>query len=337
MLNHRNWILNCLNYSGMCVALLLVCSHVHAQNQTEQPSTDEATSYQAEFADAEEQVWEFGMKLSCTGGYAKTIVGSSPLPMEWPEQEVELFEETKSSNVGKIKIRNLKGHAKLMTFTVARMNDGETAEAILRFRVKRSNSLPPEFPEQFRIAKKIPTKLKTFLKPSPFIESNHKKIKEIGQQIFEDNKDECPWDQVQAIYSWVRENVTYKFDKKIHTCVEAIESGTGDCEELSSLFIAICRSQGIPARAVWVPGHTYPEFYLEDETGKGHWFPCQAAGALHEFGEIVEDRPILQKGDRFKLPVSKETKRYVEHECWAKESTGVVKIEAGVMNKVESE
>ena len=81
----------------------------------------------------------------------------------------------------------------------------------------------------------------------------------------------------------------------------ALKDGTGDCEELTSLFIAICRAANIPARTVWVPGHCYPEFYLVDDKGEGHWFPCQSAGK-REFGGISETRPILQKGDSFRPP-----------------------------------
>ena len=36
-----------------------------------------------------------------------------------------------------------------------------------------------------------------------------------------------------------------------------------------------------------MPGHCYPEFYLEDDKGEGHWFPCQSAGT-REFGGITE-------------------------------------------------
>ena len=81
----------------------------------------------------------------------------------------------------------------------------------------------------------------------------------------------------------------------------ALKDKTGDCEELTSLFIALCRASDIPARTVWVPGHCYPEFYLEDDEGKGHWFPCQAAGS-RAFGGIPEQKPILQKGDNFSVP-----------------------------------
>jgi hypothetical protein len=61
---------------------------------------------------------------------------------------------------------------------------------------------------------------------------------------------------------------------------------------------------------VWIPDHCYPEFYLEDEQGKGTWFPCQAAGT-RQFGEMDEYRPILQKGDRFKVPEKGQQVRYI--------------------------
>jgi hypothetical protein len=65
---------------------------------------------------------------------------------------------------------------------------------------------------------------------------------------------------------------------------------------MTSLFVALCRANGIPARTVRVPGHCYPEFYLLERNGKGHWFPCQAAGT-RAFGAMPDPRPVLQKGD----------------------------------------
>ena len=74
--------------------------------------------------------------------------------------------------------------------------------------------------------------------------------------------------------------------------------------------MAICRNLNIPARVVWIPDHCYPEFYLEDANGEGHWYPCQAAGT-RQFGRMDETRPVLQKGDRFKVPEKKQPVRYV--------------------------
>ena len=48
---------------------------------------------------------------------------------------------------------------------------------------------------------------------------------------------------------------------------------------------------------VWVDEHQYAEFTLEDEAGKGHWYPVQSAGS-RAFGEMrrlmlsASDQPL---------------------------------------------
>ena len=294
--------------------------------------------FQMEFDQAEEKVWEFGLRLSCSNGIAEKVSVAVPVPIAWPEQKVELLDENRSGNIGKITYRTLDRSARFMAFRITKLGDGDVAEATVRYRVTRGSTLAPEDTTDFRIAKKLTGRTKSWLRPSPFIESKEKRIVDIGKKLAAETKTLSDWEQVEAIYTWVRENVEYKFDQQIHSCVAALDAGHGDCEELSSLFIAICRSRGIPARAVWVPGHTYPEFYLEDKTGKGHWFPCQAAGARHEFGEMREHRPILQKGDRFKLPGKGRTvERYVKPTVSAVHATGSLKIEEWIMREVEVE
>ena len=200
------------------------------------------------------------------------------------------------------------------------MGAGDSATGLIRFKVKKRYIAAPKDVSQYRIAKKVSKKLKTFLKPSPMIESNHRRIKTIAKELRDDTLN--GWDQVETYYKWVRKNIEYKFDVQNRSCLEALDSKFGDCEELSATFIAICRASGIPARAVWVPGHTYPEFYLEDETGEGHWFPCQAAGT-YEFGSMSDDKPILQKGDRFRIPGQREEVRYLRPTLTAKEGAGL--------------
>ena len=117
------------------------------------------------------------------------------------------------------------------------------------------------------------------------------------------------WWEVEALYDWVRENITY-VNGDLKTVREALRDREGDCEEMTSTFVALCRAARIPARVVWIPNHCYPEFYLEDAEGKGHWFPCQVAGTRN-FGSMPEYLPILQKGDRFKVPERTELQRYL--------------------------
>ena len=204
-----------------------------------------------------------------------------------------------------------------MVVKVNRLNNGEVAEATIIVKAERTVQETPDGFDEYQFAKKVPGNVKQYLRPSPYIDSGNKEISKLAKGISID-EDLPASEQVEEIYRWVRKTLEYKFDTKIHTCMEAVKNGHGDCEELSSLFIAVCRARGIPSRAVWVSGnraggasHTYPEFYLEDKDGEGHWIPCQAAGD-YEFGKMTDIRLILQKGDRFKLPGRREVLRYIE-------------------------
>jgi len=238
--------------------------------------------------------WEFGLQIDSPAA-SRQISATFPVPREWPEQEVELLEEFQSDNVSKFDRKKPTKWTEQFAFTVKQIPAGQSEKAYVRFRVKKKMIQAPKDTSVFVKAKKVPSKLKDFLKPSPLIESKDKRIRAIAAELEDSSLN--AWDQV-------------KFDKVNRSCLEALDNEHGDCGELSSLFIALCRAQGVPARAVWIPGHTYPEFYLQDATGKGHWFPCQAAGS-YAFGSMAEIRPILQKGDRFKMPGEKEPVRYV--------------------------
>jgi transglutaminase-like putative cysteine protease len=209
----------------------------------------------------------------------------------------------------KIGYENREGSVKIMTIQIPQLSAGQEVKAIATLEIRRNAILPPEDTSLYVLpnTKKLPAAIRRYLAPSSLIESNDPKIKSLSKEIGADK--EKAWEKVEAYYDWVRENVKYKAGP-IKGALAGLKDGTGDCEELTSLFIALCRAADIPARTVWVQGHCYPEFYLEDEKGGGHWFPCQAAGS-REFGGIVETRPILQKGDNFKPPPGeKKVQRY---------------------------
>ncbi len=287
----------------------------HTLAQTPQAETGTATSESTDssaantFGKPVRTVWDFGLEIQATDK-ASGIAATVPVPMEWPEQSIRVLGEHRSGGVGQFKHRNLTKEARQLQFNVNRISSNENAIGFETYEVLRRPILKPAEPKQLQIADPVPGKVKRFLKPSPYIESRHTRIRAIAAKLKAQHGDGSAWEWVESIYRYVRETVEYKFDKQIHSCLEALESGHGDCEELSSLFIAICRASDIPARAVWIPGHTYPEFYLVDPQGNGHWFPCQAAG-IYEFGEMNETRPVLQKGDQFRLPGQRKPVRYV--------------------------
>lgn len=227
-------------------------------------------------------------------------VATVPVPDEWPEQRVAIVKEDVSPSVKSLTYRTIAGGggAKQMVVEIPQLPAGQEARALVTFEVTRRAISAPAETSIYAIPKKVPRQLMLDVGPSPYIESRHPKIVAAAKEAVGEN--ESDWKKVEAIYDWTREHVIYKAGD-LKGAVRALHDKEGYTDELTSVFIALCRAQKIPARTVFVPGHCYAEFYLEDDAGQGHWFPCQPAG-MRSFGAIDDVRPILQKGDNFKNP-----------------------------------
>ena len=254
------------------------------------------------------QHWQVGLVLT-TPVTCTNILATFPVPMEWPEQKVKVISQTVDRQVTGWKIRDLVGGAKQVVLKMGRVTAGARAELTLTLEVTRSRTLAPQKTDDLVIPKKLDRSMRLFIGPSPQIDISNPRIKTAAKELAARDY-ENDWDRVEQIYDYVREKVKY-VEGPLKNASVALRDGRGDCEEMTSLFVALCRRARVPARMVWIPEHCYPEFYLEDGEGEGHWFPCQAAGT-RQFGRMDEDKPILQKGDRFTVPEKKGTPvRYV--------------------------
>jgi len=259
--------------------------------------------------------WRIGVVVKARGAVTG-ILATTPVPMDWPEQTVTIVREEKTPNVGRLSYRTLDGGVRQMVVTIPRLAEGDEAQAVVTCQVAKRQILEPTDTTGLVPPAKTSRELAKYLLPSPYIESKHPRIQSLAEQITAGKS--AGWETTAAVFDWVRANVKYEFAEQIKPAIAALEDGQGDCEELSSLMIALCRASEIPARAIWVPGHCYPEFYLQDAAGRGHWYPCQAAGAERQFGSMIEDRPILQKGDNFRVPEERGPQRYVKQFLTAK-------------------
>jgi hypothetical protein len=277
--------------------------------------------------------WRFGVVVRATDGPVSDIRATMPVPEDWPEQTVRIIAQAKSPKVGSVSFRSLDQGVKLLVVAIPRLAVSEEASASVTFEVIKRRLEAPVQTEIYRIPKSTSAVAK-YLAPSPFIESRDAKIASLATKLAADQP--SAWTKAETIFDWVRANVKYEFAEQIKPATAALSDGVGDCEELSSLFIALCRASKIPARAVWVPGHTYPEFALADEQGRMHWFPCQAAGEDRQFGSMVEDRPILQKGDNFSVPGERGSQRYVKQMLTAKDAAAPPQVRF-VLERVQDE
>ncbi len=243
------------------------------------------------------QRYRVGVRVVAEGGPCRGLYATLPVPADWPEQKVRIVEEDFSRGVRGPQYRFLGDGVKQMVITIPSLASGGSEQAIVTFELERAAIEPPKDPDAWRIPVKPSRELRAYLGSAPYVETRDPKIVRFAKEAAGEHQG---WRRVEAIYDAVREKVEYR-NGDLKGARRALADGWGDCEELTCLFIAAARSQDIPARTVWVEGHCYPEFYMEDDAGNGCWHPCQAAGT-RAFGSMPDQLPILQKGDSFRDP-----------------------------------
>ena len=133
--------------------------------------------------------------------------------------------------------------------------------------------------------------LAQYLAPDALVPVGHEILQPIQAEIHQMRDDDSPSATARAIYDWVVDNVEYK---KVGTgwgngdTFWACNERYGNCTDFHSLFIALARSEGIPARFEMgfpVPQdreegeisgyHCWVQFYLSERG----WVPIDASEA----------------------------------------------------------
>ncbi|MEW4456092.1 transglutaminase family protein [Bremerella sp. JC817] len=261
--------------------------------------------------------FETGFTLQVQGP-ALGVTATFPVPANWQDQKVELVRQELPPGAS-LKFLDLDGTSQARV-DIPRMSAGETAKVMLYFQVDRQPIVAPNRPESLTAPsqKQLDRTQRKYLLPGPFVESRDNKITTVAQSLAK--PDASTWDQVEAYYDFVHQNVTYE-NGPMKGAVAALEEGRGDCEEMTTLFVALCRAGNIPARTVWVPGHCYPEFLTKTDDGTDRWVAVEMTGDF-PFGQSPEKRPILQKGDNFRIAGSRKPQHYVKQELAIRDYKG---------------
>jgi hypothetical protein len=307
-ISRRTWLAVCSAASG--TAVLRQSSSVWSQdaaNTSDPAETPPAAAARLSYDQPQVQKWRIGLILNTPVALAN-VFATFPIPRDWPEQTVTLSSQTIDNAVSKWELREVAEGAKQVALSMDQVAARSEVELTLDFAIERRRILPPTVTDDLVLPKRNDRDLRPYMGNSPQIDASSPRIKNVSRELAAHESD-TPWQRVERIYDWVRENIKY-VEGDLKNASAAIKDGQGDCEEMTSLVVALCRNAQVPARMVWVHEHCYPEFYLEDGEGNGFWFPCQAAGT-RQFGQMQEYRPILQKGDRFKVQETKTPVRYV--------------------------
>jgi hypothetical protein len=306
----------------LAAAIFFVAPLVARAQFDAKPAGDDAA---VPLGKSETHKWEFGIIITAVGGPCAGLSGTVPVPQDWPEQQVKVVGEEITPAVRRHSYRTNEGLKQLL-FEVPQLAAGQSATCLVTLEITRSEQLPPIDPGSLVVGKEVPRELRRYLGSSPFIESTNSKFRSLVKSLTEGQ--ENAWDQIEAIYDGVRERVQFEPEHKdkFKGAVRALADGKADKEDLNSLFVALCRAQKVPARMVWPLDSCHAEFYLEGAAGKGLWIPCQLHGE-RQFGRLSDHRPILEKGDNFKVPEKKDPQRFVSEFLTGKGGGGKPQVE----------
>ncbi|WP_327358847.1 transglutaminase-like domain-containing protein [Streptomyces sp. NBC_01304] len=143
-----------------------------------------------------------------------------------------------------------------------------------------------------RTERQTPKDVQRFLTPGTYIDSDHPAVREAAGRIAPDAEGT---DKARALYEWVRDSIgycsippgrrismgDYLRDLETYRASSVLAEGHGFCVSKASLFTAMCRASGIPARPAFadVVNHHYSGRRIRGATGTNVF-------AWHGFTEV---------------------------------------------------
>jgi transglutaminase-like putative cysteine protease len=266
-----------------------------------QPPTD-----QAGFLEPRWYSLKVGIEIESRGSLSG-VLATTPVPVDCPEQK--LNEEQVKTSGCEAQVRELAPYSRQLVLAAEDLAPGQTISATATYNLTGYKQYLKYERDRFPAAQKIPADVRQlYLGDSTGIQTRAPQVRALLKKLVPETLH--PWDQARRFADWVRANIKPQLGPYT-SVLAAIENLRGDCEEMSAVFVALCRAAGIPARLVWVPNHNWSEFYLVDEHDQGHWIPVHTA-CYHWFGWTGVHELVLQKGDRITTPEKPTSYRLVK-------------------------
>ena len=259
---------------------------------------------------------EVGIELEGTGN-AGEVMSTTTVPVAYPEQKIDSVQiKTQGCEA---EIRQLTPTAAQLFLITPEIAKGQIIRAVAHYKLTLFKQYFAYERDQFPEKQEIPADVRRgFLQDSPGIQTKIREVRELAASLAK-QAGKHPWDLAKAFADWVPRNIKPQLGS--YTSVSAaLETKRGDCEEMAGVFVALCRAVNIPARLVWIPNHTWAEFFLVDGDKQGHWIPAHTA-CYSWFGWNGVHELVLQKGDRVQIPERRRQVRLMDD--WTRATGGM--------------
>jgi len=117
-------------------------------------------------------------------------------------------------------------------------------------------------------------------------------IKSTAQTVLEKANSNNSFIVAKELFKWLKQNTVYQIhttNNNVQPAIKTYQLGLGDCDDLSFLYLSLCRSVGIPARfisgflleesngVVGAIGHAWAEIFVGRNISNDGWIPIECS------------------------------------------------------------
>lgn len=141
-----------------------------------------------------------------------------------------------------------------------------------------------------------------------FIDPDDLDIKAKANKIYNSAGTDNAFLIAKELFIWLKQNTAYQIhtgSNDVQPASATFNCNTGDCDDLSFLYISLCRAIGIPARFIRgilvdkesAVSHAWVEVYVGGGIGKNGWIPVECAGtAINTDTEVNQNFGVESAG-----------------------------------------
>ena len=143
-----------------------------------------------------------------------------------------------------------------------------------------------------------PTKSERYLqlqsnRSARLIDPTNSNIKSVAQNVVDEAETDNSFLLAKSLFLWLKENTAYQIHNdagSVQPAAVTFQKKTGDCDDLSFLYISLCRAAGVPARFIRgyllsedITGtmiatpHAWTEVFVGGSIGDDGWIPVECA------------------------------------------------------------
>jgi hypothetical protein len=146
-----------------------------------------------------------------------------------------------------------------------------------------------------------------------FIDPFDQYILETTSEIYANVKTNNSFSVAKELFKWLKQHTTYKIhdlnDNEVQSARTTFIRGTGDCDDLSFLYISLCRSLLIPSRFIRgflldennVIQHAWVEVFVGGGISKDGWVPVECAGTSNDAQTEINQNFGIENPEHLRL------------------------------------